>query len=529
MTSTSTDLTVRAHFSLKGFFASWLILACLTALWSFATPISGAPDEPAHLIKAASVVRGQLLGENVHGGQLVTVPRYIAYSRTQSCVAFHTTRTPQCARPLEGNADANVETDTSAGLYNPTYYFLVGWPSLLFHDETGIYAMRIVSGVLGSLFLAACVGLILCWRNRSIAVLGIGVALTPMVIFINGVINPSSLETAATMAAFVGMVSIILSPAREAVNLRSAIVFVAAAVAINTRGISPLWVAVALLLPFILVTRARFFELVSSWAVRLATAGIALSLGAALLWTRLSNSLGAGLQPAGDTPPVAGMGDSPLHGFSIVFNGTLQYGEGIIGVFGWLDTHSPVFTLFVWSSAIVVAVVAALAALRGRHLVLALSLIAAVLLLPPAVQALYITGGGLIWQGRYTIPLFVCAIIGISALLDHQRFDSGMVPITRRRVFFLVPLALFAAQAMAFVFTLKRYTVGFGRAHDLSWGSMFLHPEWNPPGTSIGLTIAFILIAGFAFWLLFLTALHNPDSENDSTASPTSSPRRKLL
>ncbi|MGH9061731.1 MAG: DUF2142 domain-containing protein, partial [Acidimicrobiales bacterium] len=32
------------------------------ALWCLATPVGASPDEPAHLIRAASVVRGQWVG-----------------------------------------------------------------------------------------------------------------------------------------------------------------------------------------------------------------------------------------------------------------------------------------------------------------------------------------------------------------------------------------------------------------------------------------------------------------------------------
>ncbi len=55
--------------------AGFLIVFTLLAAWSLATPRYAAPDEPAHAYRAASLVRGQLLGKpvNVPGDPRVVV------------------------------------------------------------------------------------------------------------------------------------------------------------------------------------------------------------------------------------------------------------------------------------------------------------------------------------------------------------------------------------------------------------------------------------------------------------------------
>lgn len=51
-----------------GFSTCWaistLVLFGLMVTWSFATPLGAASDEPAQIIKAAAVARGEFLGQN---------------------------------------------------------------------------------------------------------------------------------------------------------------------------------------------------------------------------------------------------------------------------------------------------------------------------------------------------------------------------------------------------------------------------------------------------------------------------------
>lgn len=42
----------------------WLVVAMPAAWWAFVVPVGGTWDEPAHLVKAAAVWQGQLLGEH---------------------------------------------------------------------------------------------------------------------------------------------------------------------------------------------------------------------------------------------------------------------------------------------------------------------------------------------------------------------------------------------------------------------------------------------------------------------------------
>src|SRR3954470_20131928 len=134
----------------RAFFVVWALLSALSAVWALATPISGSPDEPAHIVRAASVVRGELVGTPSPDGHVVTVPRYIADTQRATCFAFLPRVTANCPGQDVDNRGAAIISTTAPGLYNPLYYYVVGWPSLLSADDAGIYAMRIVSGILSS-------------------------------------------------------------------------------------------------------------------------------------------------------------------------------------------------------------------------------------------------------------------------------------------------------------------------------------------------------------------------------------------
>jgi hypothetical protein len=53
--------SMRSHLLICIWLLSTGILFCLCAAWSLATPIGAAQDEPSQLVKAASVVRGEII------------------------------------------------------------------------------------------------------------------------------------------------------------------------------------------------------------------------------------------------------------------------------------------------------------------------------------------------------------------------------------------------------------------------------------------------------------------------------------
>jgi hypothetical protein len=485
---------------------AWLSLSLLSALWAISTPIGGAPDEPAHLIKAASVARGEFIGSPSKDGQLVTVPEYIAYSQAQTCYAFHPNVTASCVRDVPGDPSRPVQVATTAGLYNPLYYALVGWPSLIAQDTAGIYWMRLVSDVETSLFLALAFALVAIWRRPSGVMLGLLGAIAPMVLFLNGTVNPNAMEIAATLLAFVGVVTIVKEPGANHLPLRSGVVFASAAIAANMRGLSLLWLAIALTAPLALLSWRRIVGLAKVRAIQLAFVGIIVAAFAALVWLFSTNSLAAGTL-GGPTPDMSGapaVGSSHLQGFVWNLFSTFEYGQGMIGVFGWLDTPAPLAVFFIWSVFAGFLILAGLTVLRRRTLLFISILGLALVLLPPIVQSIYITGGGIIWQGRYILPIFVCVMAGTAAVL-YDRFELSAS--VKSRLIAIVLTLWSIAQFESFATALRRYVVGL----DTGWLGL-LSPQWVPPG-GVALLLgvfAFVLIAGCGCLLIFLRRRSEP-------------------
>lgn len=470
----------RTRLPLRPFLTAWALISALCLCWSFATPLSGSPDEPAHIIRAASVVRGEWVGTPSPQGNVVTVPAYIARSQAVTCFAFHPAVDAECGIPEPTDPDADVRATTSAGLYNPIYYLAVGWPTLVIHDTAGIYAMRAISALLTALFLAFAFAIVSTLPHRRLAMLSFALAVTPMLLFLGGTVNPNSLEAAATLAVFVGMLSIALD--RDSRRLRGDLVIVAAGVAIgiNARGLSPLWLLVALGAPLVLIERRRLVALLRRPATLVAIGVSAVFVAFAVAWTLGSNSLANAIVKPEEALQFPGVGASPLTGFLRVLTGTVGYGQGLVGLFGWLDTPAPDVVVYVYGAGIAALVVTALLVLRGRALIALTILVASFLLLPPVVQAVYIHGGGLIWQGRYNLPLFLCLIVGAAALLG-SRADQ-LADTTMRRLILLVSAVAVVAQWWAFEATLRRYAVGGN-------GTMRLFllggAPWSPPGGNL--------------------------------------------
>lgn len=491
----------------------WLLLSVLSALWSIATPISAAPDEPSHFIKAASVVRGQFIGAPSSEGSVVQVPEYVAFSQAVTCFAFQPEVTAGCSPTDPAPADALVDSTTTAGLYNPVYYLLTGWPTLLFHNGVGLYAMRIVSGLISSLFLAVAGVQLLALRRRALPLLAFAVAVTPMVLFLDASENPNSLEVSAVMATFVTMFMVVRHHDPRLLPTRAITLLIAASIGVTMRGISPLWIAIALFAPLALVRAETARALVRSRWAYLAAGVIALATLFAIVWIIAAGALGFTTEQGSAAP---GIGASPLAGFALILFGTFDYAQGFVGVFGWLDTPAPLAVFFVWAALFGTLLLLAIAVTRGRARAFVLSGVAALVLVPPLLQAIYIHGGGIIWQGRYALPLFVCVVLAMGLLLAEAMPE--LEPATVRAAAITALSAWTVAQVYAFATALRRYAVGLTGGP----GAFITHPEWAPPGGVLPVLIAFGVVTVLTAALALLAVLGRwvtPELDANRTAT----------
>ena len=458
------------------FVVVWAALSIASIAWAASTPLGASPDEPSHIIKAAAVVRGEFIGELTAAPAVtkVEVPIGLSEASSWTCYAFNAGVGANCI----GHIDSGLRlhsAKTSAGLYNPIYYAIVGLPSLFIPDtQTSVLAMRALSGVLSSLFLAFAFTILLRLVRPAIAGAAFFAALTPMVLFLSGAVNPNSLEIAAGAALTVGLLYLVL----DARGPRQSVVlgFVAASgfMLANSRGLSPLWMALIGVAALIVAPWSRTKALLAKRGVLIALGIMIVGVLFAGIWLTSTGTLGAmGVFPgAGQTTPARGF-------YEMLVNRSMD--AGVIGVFGWLDTPAPGIVYLIWSGLFAAIVASAFAIARGRALVGFLLALASLILVPPLVQSLSVEKTGFIWQGRYTLVAFVYVLLFAAIAIGRSRFVAERASAPVGGFIVVIAAAVLIGQVYSMTTAINRYS---GRGASSISG--FLHdPTWTPPGGSL--------------------------------------------
>jgi hypothetical protein len=145
-----------------------------------------------------------------------------------------------------------------------------------------------------------------------------------------------------------------------------------------------------------------------------------------------------------------------------------------------------------WTVAVGVVVVLG-AALGARRVVVALVAITAVsVVVPSLIQASQMEEHGILFQGRYILPLGA----GIVVLAGRAVDEAGHELVDRlSRVVVLVLALTVVAHLVAIWFAARRFAVGVG-------GPVFFVREGWTPGISLAvpLAMAFVAVPGFAWW-----------------------------
>lgn len=496
---------------LRMFVKLFILFGLASALWSVATPLMAYPDEPSHAIRAAAVVRGQLTvepGTSFGNGVHVSVPAYIANLEVQKCFAFSPDKTAECAPPIPTDANYTSIGVTSAGLYNPMYYAVIGLPTLVLTGAPAIYAMRLVSVVLCAAFFAAGMTALTQVRKPRWPVAAASIVLTPMVFFLSSGINPNSVEIAATFAAF-GSLLVVLDGIRGDSAMKPAIVVVGISTAVlaNTRTVSLIWLLCAIV---IACSFHRLAELTALFKNRMVIATMAfasLGVAAGVAWMVITTHAppSTGVAPLGIVNPAPNV--RPYQAFLSMLDRSFDYVNQYIGVAGWLDSPAPSLVMAFWGMLFFVALLLPFVA-RPHKLRIAFAFALFTLIVVPAMlQASLIESVGFIWQGRYSLPLVL--VVGVSAgvALRGLHFPASARSARFARV---VLVAAGAMHVIAFLYVLRRYVVGI---IDLStWQTMITHPSWQPPFGWAALTLFYCLVVWFGLNALgrFLYPLRPP-------------------
>ncbi|HRE02349.1 MAG TPA: DUF2142 domain-containing protein, partial [Ilumatobacteraceae bacterium] len=140
----------------------WLVIAS----WSLATARYGGPDEPAHVLRAASVARGDVVGDPIDwlppGYRMVTVAAGLT-TGDPTCYRHNAALPATCAH-ADPAATGLGEAGSSAGTYPPYSYALVGLPARLVGGGGSVLAHRVIAAAWCAAILAVAF-----WRARRIA------------------------------------------------------------------------------------------------------------------------------------------------------------------------------------------------------------------------------------------------------------------------------------------------------------------------------------------------------------------------
>ena len=418
-----------------GRLATYAALLAIGLTWSFATARYGGPDEPAHILRAASVARGELVGDpapTLAGGyRFVTVDAALT-TGDPSCYRHDAAEPAMCA-VAEAGVSGDRRAATSAATYPPYYYALVGLPVWLFGDPAETLWYRGVAAAWCALVLTVVVA-----RARAIAgrlPVVVLAAFSPAAWFLIGVVNPNAIEVALALLAWVGVT-------RFGGTRSDALwIGVPIGIAVLLRPVAVVdWVVIAAVMAARFGWRRRVLALHGPTVAAVVASG---------LWSVWSN-IGVG-----DSRTASDVGF--FRAVQLSFDGTSDTLREMAGSLGWLEFSAPNIAQLLWWLVIVASVAAAL---HRSALLIAAAVVATPIVFEVAVR----DSIGFVWQGRYSIPV----AIGVAALALPRATQH-------RRIALAALLATGVAEVVTLWTALRRYSVGV----DGSW--WLRDAAWHPP------------------------------------------------
>jgi hypothetical protein len=437
------------------------------AAWALTDPLLSGPDEPAQLIRAEAIVRGQLIGrpqstQADNPGTIERVPGFLENSSSFAywCFIFEPKVTAICGPPLTG-PDHLVPVATYVGHYPPLYYVAVGWPSLLDSGPTGVLWMRLASALLNALLLGTALWLVA--RRSRVLVVAVLVAVTPTVIYYSASVNPNGLEMTSAVCFWCAVLGLTMPWPGESGRTEIVIAAVSGALLASARGLSPVWVVFAIVAAVAGGDLARARAVARRSDARIAGGVLLLVMLAAVGWIVEEH----GLDELG----------YPSHSsYASLFRQTLtatpHYLAEMVGFFGANNVPAPPFATVVVVAGLALFVLVAFVVGSWRERVVLALLLVAIVAVPVASGVATGHHYGLIWQGRYTLAIGVGSPIfaGYVVAAWLERRPSGRT----------APVALggllAVGQFVSFLWVLRRFMVGANGPMSGVFGGI-----WHPP------------------------------------------------
>jgi hypothetical protein len=368
-----------------------------------------------------------------------------------------------------------------AALYNPLYYGIIGWPSLLPDNLLNIYLMRLISATISALFFAVGFRALRQADMPALPMVAATAIVTPSAVFLCSVINPQALEISAAFALWCQLLLVLRKPDPALLGRRMWLLAFITVMFANSRGLSPFFLALIVISCVALQPWRFTWRVIKDRRSWLPILVAFLGAVAASAWVLVTNGLEGG----------GGPDAAPELIFRRVFKGTLYssdtYIQQIVGTFGWMDTVMPMWWVVMFSVAFVASMMLlwAVGSWRERAVALGTGLIFCVLV-PAVLHGREARVIGWMWQGRYIFPVLIGLPVLVAFVLQsrlaHRRIALG------RRLLLSWALLFVVTHVAGLIITMHRYINGiYG-----SW-RYITKDSWLPPVPLWGTGVAIVL------------------------------------
>jgi hypothetical protein len=477
----------------------WLVagLGLLLAAWAVGNAPFASPDEAQHFIRAASLVRGDLVGDPptsptapATGRELARLSWQRKTTRTVTiparlnpvglgCNALYPDAPATCPQPPLGSGSIRIES--SVATYEPLPYLAPGLATLLVDSSAtaALRAARLATAALALALLAlglsaAAAGF---WSR-----LGLCLALTPGGLFVLSGVGANSLEIAGACALSLALFRFCVT---RVASRRMLVAMAAGGFAMAaSRPTSVIWLVVAVAMAALCAERPR--ELLATRGARVAAAVWGAGIVVSAAWN-------LSVEPS----PPHGLSSASVRG-SVDFLPELL--REFAGVFGSLDTRPSPWLALPLATALLALLLGA-CALCGPRLRAAIVLLAlAAVALPLTLDATVLWFTGFALQGRHVMALAVMAPILAGVALDARGAAAG------RATRWAFAAVWAATQVGYWLFNAHRHAVGEAG----TWSFLGEQPAWLPGPWALWLGVAVVgaVAAGWA-----LAASPSPDTQ----------------
>lgn len=411
----------------------------LQGVWILAVPPFAASDEFDHAYRAASVARGDWRAEPSTAtrgtGAVVTVPADIVEAAGPECERLAYTKPADC---IGRETSDGTEVATGAGRYHPLFYALVGAPALPFDGTAALYAMRVAGALLCCAVTVAAFAAVRCWARTPWPLVGLLLALSPVVVFSFSMAAPNGLEIAAAAGTWASLAGLLRSPDGRHRTLLLAVGTASTALLVTLRSMGPFW-ALLILAAVIVATPGggeALKRLARQRAVLICASLVVLATMASVTWIFSTGSLVIGKLPE---PPAISAQEMAVS----LAKSVVQWIFQSIGAFPFRNVPAPPAVYVCYLLLVTLLVVAAIISGTRRERIAIGAVITLALLVPFTITVATMDDFGFSWQGRYTIPFSLGFVFLAGVTLDRVRLRAPV------RVLALALLLYVVAQTLS--------------------------------------------------------------------------------